>query len=73
MPYPYKGVLCFDKLTSDGKMLRPYAARKDCEQWIARLYLPFERTYSELPERFIALTIATAADVRARAGRQTAA
>ena len=37
-------------------------------------YLPFLRTYGEMPEReFIALPIATADDVQARANRQSAA
>ncbi|RZF24486.1 hypothetical protein EVC45_38390 [Paraburkholderia sp. UYCP14C] len=72
-PYPHKGVLRFDRRTLDGEILHPYAGRKDGSQWRVRLYLPFPRSYSEMPERdFIALPIATAADIRARADRQTA-
>ncbi|KXF59781.1 hypothetical protein [Burkholderia thailandensis] len=38
----------------------------------SQLYLPFQRSYSEMAERdFIALPIATAADIRARADCQS--
>jgi len=66
-PYPNKGVLRFDRRAADGEILHPYAARKEDGQWIVRLYLPFPQSYSEMPERaFIALPIATTADMRAR-------
>jgi hypothetical protein len=72
--YPHEGVLRFDRRTMDGEILHPYAARKDGDGWIMRLYLPFRQSYSEMSERdFIALPVATAADVRARADRSTAA
>jgi hypothetical protein len=71
--YPHEGVLRFDRLAPDGEIVHPYAGRKDGEEWIVRLYLPFGRSFLEMPEReFIALPIATAADVRARADRQSA-
>lgn len=70
-PYPHRGVLRFDRRASDGEILHPYAGRKDGKQWAVRLYLPFRQSYSEMAEReFIALPIATAADVRARADRR---
>jgi hypothetical protein len=70
--YPHKGVLRFDRRRPDGEILHPYAGRKDGKAWTVLLYLPFLRTYAEMPEReFIALPIATAADVRARADRQS--
>ena len=72
--YPHKGVLRFDLHRPDGEFLHPYAGRKDGEEWIVELYLPFLRTYGEIRAReFIALPIVTAADVRARADRQSTA
>lgn len=71
--YPHEGVLRFDRRAPDGEILHPYAGRKDGEQWIMRLYLPFQRSFLEMPEQeFIALPIATAADVRTRADRPSA-
>ncbi|MGY6258918.1 hypothetical protein ACXIVK_36345 [Paraburkholderia caledonica] len=71
--YPHKGVLRFDRRATDGEILHPYAARNDGERWIVKFYLPFPQTFDEMPERdFIALPIATAADVRARADRENA-
>lgn len=68
--YPHDGVLRLDRRAADGEILHPYAGRKDGEQWIVRLYLPFRQSFQEMPEQdFIALPIATAADVRARADR----
>jgi hypothetical protein len=72
--YPHKGVLRFDRRRPDGEILHPYAGRKDGDEWIMELYLPFLQTYAGMPEReFIALPTATAADVRARADRQSTA
>jgi hypothetical protein len=69
--YPHKGVLRFDRRRTDGEILHPYAGRKDGEDWIVELYLPFLRVYEEMPERaFIALPISTAADIRARADQR---
>ncbi|MDT8843837.1 hypothetical protein ParKJ_41310 [Paraburkholderia fungorum] len=69
--YPYKGVLRFDRCRADGEILHPYAGRKDGEEWIVELYLPFLRIYGEMQERdFIALPVATAANIRQRADRQ---
>lgn len=69
--YPHKGVLRFDRCRPDGEILHPYAGRKDDEEWIVELYLPFLRIYGEMPERdFIALPVATAANIRQRADRQ---
>jgi hypothetical protein len=69
-PYPHKVALRFDRRASDGEILHPYAGRKDGEQWVIRLYLPFRQSYSEMPDcDFIALPIATAADIRERADR----
>ncbi|WP_069352336.1 hypothetical protein [Burkholderia cenocepacia] len=71
--YPHNGVLRFDRRTPDGEILHPYAARKDGDRWVMRLYLPFQRSYLEMPEHdFIALPVATAADLRMRADRSTA-
>ncbi|RDU94548.1 hypothetical protein DWV00_33370 [Trinickia dinghuensis] len=73
LPYPNKGVLRFDRCLPDGEILHPYAARKDGERWILKLYLPFPQTFDEMPERdFIALPIATTDDVRSRANRRAA-
>jgi hypothetical protein len=67
-PYPHKGVLRFDRRAPDGEILHPYAGRKEGEAWIVRVYLPFRKEYREMPERdFIALPIATAAEIHARA------
>ncbi|AWY52970.1 hypothetical protein [Burkholderia gladioli] len=72
--YPHRGVLRFDRLAVDGELLHPYAARGDSERWIVLLYLPFQQAFDEMPELdFIALPTATAADVRARADRPSAA
>lgn len=72
VPYPNKGVLRFDRCAPDGEILHPFAGRKDGEQWIVRLYLPFLQAFREMSEReFIALPIATAADVKTRANRQS--
>ena len=72
VPYPYEGVLRFDRVAPDGEILHPYAARKDGEHWSVRFYLPFRQLFSEMPEHeFIALPIAAAADVRARADNQS--
>ena len=69
--YPHKGVLRFDRLRADGEILHPYAATKDGDIWIVRLYLPFLRVYEKMAEHaFIALPIATAANVRARADQE---
>jgi hypothetical protein len=71
--YPHKGVLRFDRREPDGEILHPYAGRKEDEAWIVKLYLPFRKEYSEMPERdFIALPVATADDIRTRAGRGSA-
>jgi hypothetical protein len=68
--YPHTGVLRFDRRTLEGEILHPYQARKGGDQWIVLLYLPFEKTFSEMSERkFIGLPIATAADITARAKR----
>lgn len=65
--YPHKGVLRFDRRREDGEILHPYAGRKDGDAWVVLLYLPFLRTWAEMPEReFIALPVAIAVDVRAR-------
>jgi hypothetical protein len=71
---PHKGILRFDRCRPDGEVLHPCAGRKDGEEWIVELYLPFLRTYGQMREcEFIALPIATAADVRTRADRQSTA
>jgi hypothetical protein len=68
--YPHKRVLRFDRRAVDGEILHPYAGRREGDAWIVRLYLPFRKDYSEMPERdFIGLPIATPNDVRARADR----
>jgi hypothetical protein len=72
--YPHKGVLRFDRRRQDGEILHPFAGRQDGEAWTVLLYLSFLRTYGEMPEHeFIALPIATADYVGARADRQSAA
>jgi hypothetical protein len=69
--YPHPGVLRFDRCRVDGEVLHPYAGRKDGEKWVVELYLPFLNTYAEMAEHdFIALPIASAKDVRARANRR---
>jgi hypothetical protein len=69
--YPNAGVLRFDRCGSDGEILHPYAGRRAGGDWVIELYLPFLKTYSEMVEHdFIALPIATAQDIRARADRQ---
>lgn len=73
IPSSRKGVLRFDRRSPDGEILHPYAGRRQGEQWFVLLYLPFLQTFDEISERdFIALPIAMAADVRARADRQAA-
>jgi hypothetical protein len=72
MGYPSEGVLRFDRCAPDGEILHPYAGHKDRKQWIGRLYLAVPQAFLETSEReFIALPIATAADVRERANRQS--
>jgi len=69
--YPREGVLRFDRCRSDGEILHPYAGRKTEKDWIVELYLPFPRTYDEMPEReFIALPLATALDIGKRANQR---
>ncbi|ARL03791.1 hypothetical protein BOC41_02700 [Burkholderia pseudomallei] len=69
-PYPHEGVLRFDRKRPDGEILHPYAGRQEGESWVVELYLPFRGTYEVMPERdFIALSIASADDIRARASR----
>lgn len=68
--YPHQGVLRFDRRWSDGEILHPYAGLKEGETWIVEVYLPFLNVYNRLAERdFIALPIASAHDIRARADR----
>jgi len=63
-----KGVLRFDRLTLKGEILHPYSVRKDDEGWMVLVYLPFRHEFSEMLEQeFIALPIANAADIKARA------
>lgn len=70
--YPHRGVLRFDRRRADGEILHPYAGRKDREDWIVELYLPFQNSYDEMAERdFIALPRASVQDIRVRAGRQS--
>ncbi|NII11052.1 hypothetical protein [Oleiagrimonas sp. C23AA] len=70
--YPNHGVLRFDRRRqSDGEILHPYAGRKDGEDWMVELYLPFQGTYDVMPERdFITLPRASAKDVRVRADQR---
>ena len=71
LPPSHKGVLRFDRRAPDGEILHPYAGRRQGEQWLVLVYLPFPQTFDEMPERdFIALPIATAHDMRIRADRQ---
>src|SRR6185312_6478789 len=64
-PPSHKGVLRFDRRAPDGEIVHPYTGRREGEQWFILLYRPFPQTFDEMPEReFIALLIATAADVR---------
>jgi len=68
--YPNTAALRFDRCTLEGEILHPYYGRKDGDQWIVLIYLPFKKIFSEMPEReFIALPIAKAADITARAKR----
>jgi hypothetical protein len=54
----------------EGEILHPYYGRKDGEKWIVLIYLPFKKEFSEISEQeFIALPIAKAADITARAKR----
>jgi len=69
-PPSHKGVLRFDRRAPDGEIVHPYTGRREGEQWFILLYRPFPQTFDEMPEReFIALLIATAADVRIRVDR----
>ncbi|MHB1272568.1 MAG: hypothetical protein ACYCZD_07325 [Rhodanobacter sp.] len=66
--YPHKGVLRFDRRRADGEILHPYAGRKEGKAWVVKLYLLFQNVYDEMEERdFIALPMASALDIRARA------
>lgn len=65
--YPHEGVLRFDRCRPDGEILHPYSGRKEGDDWMVELYLPFLNTYDAMLERdFIALHRAKASDVRAR-------
>lgn len=65
--YPHDGVLRFDRCRLDGEILHPFAGRKDGEDWVVELYLPFLNTYEVMAERdFIGLPRAKASDIRAR-------
>jgi hypothetical protein len=70
--YPNTGVLRFDRCRQpDGEILHPYAGRKEGEDWMVELYLPFQGIYDVMLERdFIALPLASAEDVRVRADRR---
>ena len=66
-PYPHEGVLRFDRCRPDGEILHPYAGRKEGEDWMVDLYVPFSNTYDTMLELdFIALPRSNASDVRAR-------
>lgn len=68
--YPNKGLLRFDRCRPDGEILHPYTGLKEGEIWIVEVYLPFLNTYGTIAERdFIALPMASADDIRARADR----
>lgn len=68
--YPNDGVLRFDRRRPDGEILHAYAGRKEGNDWVLELYLPFCETFETMTEdAFIALPRATATDVRRRAGR----
>jgi len=68
--YPHTAMLRFDRCTPEGEILHPYYGRKDGDQWVVLIYLPFKKGFSEMSEQeFIALPIAKAADITARAKR----
>ncbi|WP_342310568.1 hypothetical protein [Burkholderia pyrrocinia] len=68
--YPHKKIFEFDRVRADGEIVHPYAARKATDEWIVSFYLPFPQDWGEMPElKFIALPIATPADVRQRSER----
>lgn len=68
--YPRKPLLRFDRLSTDGEILHPYAGRKVGDGWLICLYLPFTMEWAEMPEReFMDLSIAGEAAVRERANR----
>jgi len=71
--YPHPGVLRFDRCRGDGEILHPYGGRREDGIWFVELYLPFLHIYEVMSEQdFIALPRASARDINARAGRQTA-
>lgn len=70
-PPSHKGVLRFDRRAPDGEVFHPYAGRRQGEQWVVLLYLPFPQTFDEIPDRdSFTLPIATTADVRASSHRK---
>jgi len=59
----------FDRLSAQGEILHPYAARKVGEEWMISFYSPFTRNWGEMPEaQFVALPISTSIDIQRRAG-----
>lgn len=65
--YPHEGVLRFDRCRPDGEILHPYAGRKEGQDWMVEIYLPFLNTYDAMLELdFITLPRANASDLRVR-------
>lgn len=70
--YPNPGVFRFDRRRADGEILHPYAARRDGQDWVVLVYLPFLSAFEDVPEPdFISMPIASEEDVRARAQHAT--
>jgi len=66
--YPNPGVFRFDRCRADGEIFHPYAARRDGQDWIVLVHLPFLSTFEDVREAdFISMRIASKDDVRARA------
>ncbi|ANH72099.1 hypothetical protein ACS15_0297 [Ralstonia insidiosa] len=71
-PYPRKGLFRFDRTSSDGEILHPYAGRRSGDSWIICVYLPFTKEWGEMQEaEFIALPIASKIDIKRRAAQSS--
>jgi hypothetical protein len=70
--YPRKGMFRSDRVRSDGEILQRYAGHKVGEEWIISFYSPFTQGWNEMPEmQFVTLQIATALDIKSRAGQSS--
>lgn len=68
--YPHKALFRIDRIDSHGEVYHPYAARKDNNQWVILVYLPFIEEFKVVKELdFIDFNMVTEASILKRKNR----